>query len=366
MAIPLGHLNRPGHGTGTGERGGVADAVAHGGLAQVITVRAGILSHRRVNHQVDFAIGDLGRDVGGIRAGICQRTSARSGGAHTRIRAHTHITATALGRAPVHITASTNAHITTAIQNHVLVRIVPFPHLAHLAHRDTGGRQGLGGADGRRQLEAQMAKVAGQRDNLTLVLVADADEHRATGGQRIVDGKRGLGVGNRVVAADAHHLAGRLHLRPEDGVGAREAAKGHDGLLDAEVAQLAVVRRQAQLGDARPGHNPRRAFRQRHTAGLGRERHGAAGAGVDLQHVDIGVLDGELDVQQAAHTDGQRQAGGIVTQRGYGLPRKRERRDAAGRVTAVDAGLLEMLQQAADIDLAAVTERVDINLDGAL
>ncbi len=43
-----------------------------------------------------------------------------------------------------------------------------------------------------------------------------------------------------------------------------------------------------------------------------------------------------------------------------------ERRDHAGRVAGVDAGLLDVLHDPGDVDLLAVAERVDVDLDRVL
>src|SRR5947199_2585344 len=40
---------------------------------------------------------------------------------------------------------------------------------------------------------------------------------------------------------------------------------------------------------------------------LGDERHGAAGARIDLDQIDFAILDRELDVHQAAHRQGPRE-----------------------------------------------------------
>ena len=45
---------------------------------------------------------------------------------------------------------------------------------------------------------------------------------------------------------------------------------------------------------------------------------------------------------------------------------QRHRRQRARRVAGVDAGLLDVLHDAADVDLGAVAQRVDVDLDGVL
>src|SRR5699024_12082925 len=43
-----------------------------------------------------------------------------------------------------------------------------------------------------------------------------------------------------------------------------------------------------------------------------------------------------------------------------------DRRQRAGRIARVDAGLLDVLHDAAEVELGAVVERVDVDLDGGV
>ena len=77
-------------------------------------------------------------------------------------------------------------------------------------------------------------------------------------------------------------------------------------LANGKTASLTAVcggpgRLRVKLGERLARHHPGRDLGHRHAGGLGDERHGAAGAGVDLQDVDLAVLDGELHVHQPDH-----------------------------------------------------------------
>ena len=63
--------------------------------------------------------------------------------------------------------------------------------------------------------------------------------------QRLAGAELALGEGHREVAVEAHHLAGRAHLRPEHGVDAGEAGERKHRLLDADVAELGRRRSKA-------------------------------------------------------------------------------------------------------------------------
>ena len=99
---------------------------------------------------------------------------------------------------------------------------------------------------------------------------------------------------------------------------------------------------------------------------LGDERDRARGARVGLDHVQLAGVDRELDVQQADHPDRQRDvAGGAADLLEHLFP-ERVRRQHAGAVAGVHAGLLDVLHDAPDPDLVAVAERVDVHLQGVL
>ena len=169
-----------------------------------------------------------------------------------------------------------------------------------------------------------------------LVAVGHGDEHRALGRQRAERRRPGLGERGAEVGVEAHHLAGGLHLRAEDGVdvaavGRLNRLNGITASLTAigasagSVAAVALGGQQAlvpQLGDGGAQHHPGRRLGQRGGGRLGDERHRPGGARVGLQHVEHVGAERELDVEQAADPDaaGDRLGGG----RGSGRsPRRR-------------------------------------------
>ena len=203
---------------------------------------------------------------------------------------------------------------------------------------------------------------------MALVSVAHANEHLAAAGigQLVVDRQLRLGVCLGIALGDAHDLARRLHLGPQDNVGARETAPGHNGFLHAEPVQLTLVARQAQARDGIARHDTRRALGQRHAGSLGDKRHGTACARVGLDHVDGLALNGVLHVDQAADSQRHRDAARGLAKLCLQALAKAERRNAGRRVAGVNTGLLDMLQNAADVDLFAIAQGVDIGLDRTL
>src|SRR5205823_12228961 len=72
-------------------------------------------------------------------------------------------------------------------------------------------------------------------DRARLVRVLDADEHASTVRQLDAGGELALDERLAESFADAHHLAGRLHLRSENRVDARKFDKREHGFLHREI-----------------------------------------------------------------------------------------------------------------------------------
>ena len=110
--------------------------------------------------------------------------------------------------------------------------------------------------------------------------------------------------------------------------------------------------RAAEGGEALARHDAGGDLGDRQADHLGDERHGARGARVDLEHVDVAVLDGELHVHQADDAERHRQRAGLPLELGDRLGGERVGRQRAGRVARVDAGLLDVLHDAGDDDVS--------------
>ena len=78
----------------------------------------------------------------------------------------------------------------------------------------------------------------------------------------------------------------------------------------------------------------------------------------------MAVLDGVLHIHEADDAERQRQRPGLALELRDGLGAKRMRRQGAGRIAGMDAGLLDMLHDAGDEGVAAVGDAVDVDLDG--
>ena len=266
--------------------------------------------------------------------------------------------------------------------------------LVDLVHHLGGDAIGLepgSGAPGREDGKAELDNDPDRFEHVgRLVGLLDRDEHGARLGQMRARAHLRLEEGAREVAVPAHDLAGRAHFRPQDRVDAGEAGEGQHRLLDREPRHLGIAERErigegdgfvvggtlgvrgtvGEVGHRLAGHQPRGDRGDRRIGGLGDEGHGARGARVDLDEVDrLGAglvgLDRELHVHQPLDLERHGQRLGLALDLGDHLGRKAVRRQAAGAVAGMDAGLLDVLHDARDMHGLAVGERIDIDLDRA-
>ena len=107
---------------------------------------------------------------------------------------------------------------------------------------------------------------------------------------------------------------------------------------------------------------------QRDAHRLRHERHRSRRARVRLDQVELVVAgDRELDVQQPDHAKAAPRAGSVASRDPVEhVGAEGHRRDHAGGVAGVDAGLLDVLHDRPDLDVLAVTQGVDVDLDRVL
>ena len=98
--------------------------------------------------------------------------------------------------------------------------------------------------------------------------------------------------------------------------------------------------------------------------GAGEERHRPRRPGVDLDEVDHALLDGELDIHQTTHTEGEGEKPDLASELGLEFEGQAHRRGHGARITRVDTGLFDVLHDAADDHPLAIGHRVDIDFGG--
>src|SRR5262249_61598752 len=97
------------------------------------------------------------------------------------------------------------------------------------------------------------------------------------------------------------------------------------------------------------------------------DRHRPRRWGVGSEHVQDVGLQRVLDVEQPAYANAARDRLRVPAALREVDAGEGDRGQRAGRVAGVDAGLLDVLHDPAEVDLAGpVTERVDVHLDGVV
>ena len=250
--------------------------------------------------------------------------------------------------------------------------------LAHDGRRHAVAAQHLGRARGGEDLEAEVGQPLDREDHVPLVAVGHRHE-RPTAGRQSAERRR-LRLGERRAEGrvEAHHLAGataspgRGRCRRCVPSAVRNRLNGITASLTATGASSArsppspVGAQQPlgpQVGDRRAEHDPRGRLGQRGGGRLGDERHGTRRPRVGLEDVEHVGRDRELDVEQAAHADAVGDGPRRLADALDVLATQRDRRQRARRVAGVDAGLLDVLHHAAEVELVAVVQRVDVDLD---
>src|SRR5690606_2186222 len=251
------------------------------------------------------------------------------------------------------------------VLDHVNHMRTTFGHLVHPAHRQAGCFKHLGGTGGSDYLEAQRNEITRDLNGLFLVILANADEGTAGVRQDFAGTDLCLGEGFAEAVADAHHLTGGFHFRAEDRVDTRELGEGEHRFLDAEERRndfLGV----ADFDQALAGHDACSHLGQRFADALGDEGHGTRGARVHLDNIDVFALHGHLHVHQTDHTEFQSHFLDLLADLILDVLGQRVRRQRAGRVTGVHAGLFDVLHDRADHHGFAVADRVHVHFDGAV
>ncbi len=116
----------------------------------------------------------------------------------------------------------------------------------------------------------------------------------------------------------------------------------------------------------RAQHELRGDAGHRDIADLGHQRHGARGARVGFEHIDLVLADGVLDVHHAADLQLAADAQGVFLDGLDVFLRQRHRRNGARGIAGVDAGQFDVLHDGRHKGVGAVGQRVGFGLDGVV
>ena len=219
----------------------------------------------------------------------------------------------------------------------------PSVTLCTAPHGDADPRDRAGRAGSRDELEPERLEERGQHRHRGLVAVADREEDGAAAGSGRPAARSALREGGGQVGGDAHHLAGRAHLRAQRRIGAGEPLEREHRRLDRDVAAGRLGQVDRSPSAARQAASTRSRPVAFDTNGTVRDARGLASS----TYIVL-ALHGELDVDQAADAERLGDGGRLAADLGLDPLAERHRRDDAGRVAGVDAGLLDVLHDGAD------------------
>ena len=235
--------------------------------------------------------------------------------------------------------------------------------LVHNLHGEAHLGQHHGGAGGGVDGKAHLVELLGDLADFRLVLVPHGDEHAAALGHLVAGGDQALVQGFFQVVANAQHLAGGLHLRPQVGVHVGELLKGEHrhlhrhiggGLVQARAkAQVYQLVAQAHLG-GQVAHG--------HAGDLTDVGHGAGGPGVHFDDVDLPIHEDVLEVDKAQGVELPAEGFGGGHNLGAHVVVDVRGGVHGDAVAGVDARALHVLHNAGDEDVLAVADGVHLNL----
>ena len=244
--------------------------------------------------------------------------------------------------------------------------MVALPQTVHGADRDAQLRDGLRRALRGVQGAVQVVEPSGQLDDLRIVVIRHAQQDAGLVlrlGHLHARRRQPLEQGLAHILADAQHLARGLHFRAQIGIGVAQLFKGEHRNLHRRIGRRRMQPGSAaQVRQGLPQHHLRRQIHHGHPRHLADIRHGAAGPGIHLDHVQLSLIYQILDVHQSLGAQGQRQllAGG-----NHGIHHvvvQREGRIDRDGVAGMDAGPLHVLHDAGDQHVLPVGDDVHLQL----
>src|SRR3990172_6862072 len=149
-------------------------------------------------------------------------------------------------------------------------------------------------------VKAEVGERLTEPGKVGFIRIPHAEENLPLKRQRPARRDLGLGEGAAEVSIDSHHLARGLHLRAKNGIDPAEFHEGKHRLLHGHVAQ-AWLPGEPELFQRHARHDLCGQLGQGDPRCLADEGDRPGGPGVHLEDIDGGVLDGELDVDQAHH-----------------------------------------------------------------
>ncbi len=253
--------------------------------------------------------------------------------------------------------------VNVAVGNHVYGRSAGLKRFFDHDDGQTHFLQSNGRAAGRIQGKTHAVQIPPNLHRRRFVEIVHRDQHAAAGRQ--MGSGRQLRLGKRMgkMSRVPHHLAGAAHLRTEPRICPWQFIERQHRLLHKKAIHLRRFGK-AQFRQRLARLHLRGNFCHRHAGRLAHKGHGAAGAGIHLNHVHHVVFDGVLDVHQAAHAQRFAQLFSVIADDAQVVEADFVRRQHAGAVAGMDASFFDVLHNPGNDHAFAVGDSVYIHLKG--
>ena len=120
---------------------------------------------------------------------------------------------------------------------------------------------------------------------------------------------------------------------------------------------------QVEFCQAHARHYLGRNSGNRGTNGFCNEWYGPTGAGIGFQHIDFVILDGELNIDQAAYFQCAGKGNRLLGEAPLKCRRKRIGRQGTGRIARMHTRFFDMFHDAGDVHILAIAQRVHIHFN---
>ena len=209
------------------------------------------------------------------------------------------------------------------------------------------------------QVKAQFVVFAGYVHDFMFVAVADGEQDAAFLVHIVSGGDQPLVEGFFQIFADTQHFAGGFHFRPQGHVHVGQFLKREHRHFAGHIRRRAVQScAVAQVAEFFAQHGAGGQIHHGHAGHFADVRDGAGGAGIDLDNVDYVFIHYILNIDQTAGVESQGQVFGVGDQIFGGFAVQVPSGVHGDGVAGMDAGALDVLHNAGDQDVFAVTDSV--------
>ena len=240
--------------------------------------------------------------------------------------------------------------------------------MQHMHRKSCAGKRCRSSA-GRIEKESEPCEFARNFDDIGLIRIADRQQDAAAVPAAVLEPvpRRTQALIERFgqIFADADDLTGRFHLGSELRF-ATDLFKGEDRHLDGRIGRnLIIARTVFHCGELFTKADAHRTVTERHSGQLAHKRNRPGCAGIDLDHIEPASSYDILQIDKADRVQADTEFLRIFVDFPAHIIINMHRRANRDRIAGMYACPLDMLHDAGDEDIGAVTDRIDFDLCAA-